>query len=245
MVIVALVLTHWTLSIFIQSSFHHRYASHRMFWMRRSVERVFHVLALIVQGSSYLSPRAYAILHREHHAYSDTERDPHAPGFFSNPLAMMLQTARRYTAHVEGWSKPEARFLMDLPSWPSLEKFGSGWPSRLLFGTAWFGVYWALATAWWQWLLLPLHWLMGPLQGAIVNWCGHMYGYRNFETDDRSRNTIPFDFITGGELFQNNHHRASGRLNFAWRKWEFDPTYAMLWLLSVVRIVHFTRLPGI
>ena len=83
------------------------------------------------------------------------------------------------------------------------------------------------------------------MHGAIVNWAGHKYGYQNFDNGDRSRNTLPFDVVTMGELFQNNHHRASGRLNFAWRKWEFDPTYAMLWLLSLVRIVHFTRLPGL
>ena len=42
-------------------------------------ERVFFLLTYVAQGSSYLSPRAYAVLHREHHAYSDTARDPHTP----------------------------------------------------------------------------------------------------------------------------------------------------------------------
>ena len=31
---------------------------------------------------------------------------------------------------------------------------------------------------------------------------------------DASRNSLPLDFLMLGELFQNNHHRASGRLNF-------------------------------
>lgn len=243
MVILVLIVAHWCAAVFIQSSFHHRYASHRMFSMKKPVERVFHLAALAVQGASYLSPRAYAILHREHHAYSDTEKDPHPPGYFSNPFAMMWQTAKRYTAHADGTSSPEARFLTDLPAWPALEKFGSGWPSRVLFGVMWIVLYAIFATAWWQYLLLPIHWVMGPLQGAIVNWCGHMYGYRNFSTADASRNTVPVDFITWGELFQNNHHRASGRLNFAIRKWEFDPTYAILVALSWLRVIHIAR-PG-
>src|SRR5688572_32766326 len=47
----------WMLAIFVQSSFHHRYASHRMFSMSPVMERVFHVMAFVSQGSSYLSAR--------------------------------------------------------------------------------------------------------------------------------------------------------------------------------------------
>ena len=92
--------------------------------------------------------------------------------------------------------------------------------------------YLCLATAWWQFLLLPVHWVMGPVHGAIVNWCGHRYGYRNYATNDASRNFLPLDFLTFGELFQNNHHRAPGRLNFAARWFEFDPTFAVLRVLA-------------
>src|SRR2546427_584692 len=111
MAIVLFFSAHWIISAFFQSFFHHRYASHRMFTMTPRTERTFHVLTYLAQGSSYLSPRAYAILHREHHAYSDSARDPHAPGFFSNVLAMMWATSERYSAHVAGTSSPEARFL--------------------------------------------------------------------------------------------------------------------------------------
>jgi stearoyl-CoA desaturase (delta-9 desaturase) len=41
-----------------------------------------------------------------------------------------------------------------------------------------------------------------------------------------------------GELFQNNHHRASSRLNFAARRFEFDPTYAVLRLLAWLRVIQ-------
>jgi stearoyl-CoA desaturase (Delta-9 desaturase) len=232
MIVLTFFVVHWMLSAFFQSSFHHRYASHRMFALTPRGERVFHFLTWASQGSSYLSPRAYAILHREHHAYSDTARDPHAPGFFSNVLTMMWATKERYSAHFERRSSPEPRFLGDYPEWPALERFASGWPARLGWGIAYSAFYLTFATAWWQLLLLPVHFLMGPVHGAIVNWCGHRYGYRNFGTTDASRNSLPFDFLTLGELFQNNHHRASGRLNFASRRFEFDPTYAVLRLLA-------------
>ena len=93
--------------------------------MTPRAERVFHFLAYLAQGSSYLSPRAYAILHREHHAYSDTARDPHAPGYFANVFSMMWATALRYGAHFKGTSTPEPRFLGDCPDWAALDRIGS------------------------------------------------------------------------------------------------------------------------
>jgi stearoyl-CoA desaturase (delta-9 desaturase) len=230
--IIVLFTGHWVLSAFFQSFFHHRYASHRMFSMSPRAERTFHFLTYLAQGSSYLSPRAYAIMHREHHAYSDTAKDPHAPGFFANVLTMMWATALRYGEHLTGESSPERRFLGGYPEWPLIDRLGSAWVGRVAWGTAYGLLYLWLATAWWQLLLLPIHWLMGPIHGAIVNWCGHRYGYRNFATDDASRNSLPFDFLCLGELFQNNHHRASGRLNFAARRFELDPTYAVTRLLA-------------
>ena len=238
MTIIVLFAVHWVLAGFFQSSFQHRYASHRMFTMSPRVERVFHFLTYLVQGPSYLCPRAYAILHREHHAFSDTERDPHAPGFFSNVFSMMWATAKRYTAIFEGRWNSETRFLGNYPDWPILDRLGSGWTSRLAWGAGYIVLYAWLATAWWQFLLLPVQWLMGPVQGALVNWCGHRYGYRNFKTTDASRNFLPIDFLSMGELYQNNHHRASGRLNFASRWFEFDPAWAVLRVLAWVRVIQ-------
>jgi len=238
MIILAIFVTHWVASAFFQSFFHHRYASHRMFTMSRRTERVFHVLTYLSQGSSYLSPRAYAILHREHHAYSDTERDPHAPGRFANVFTMMWETATRYGAHLDRTSSPEPRFLGNYPEWELIDRIGSSWIARIAWGSIFGVLYIWLATAWWQFLLLPIHWVMGPVHGAIVNWCGHRYGYRNFATTDASRNSLPFDFLTLGELFQNNHHRASGRLNFASRRFELDPTYLFSRFLAWIGVIQ-------
>ena len=239
MIVLVIFASHWVAAAFFQSAFHHRYASHRMFTMSRRSERVFHFLTYCSQGSSYLSPRAYAILHREHHAYSDTERDPHAPGFFSNVFPMMWRTAKRYAAHLNFHSTPEPRFLGNYPEWPALDRVGASWTGRFAWGFGWAALYLWLATAWWQFLLLPVHWIMGPVHGAVVNWCGHRYGYRNFRTTDASRNSLPLDFLMLGELFQNNHHRAAGRLNFGARWFELDPTYVVLRVLGRTGLIRF------
>lgn len=235
---------HWFSSLFCQTFFLHRYAAHQMFTMTKFWERFFYIATFITQGSSYLSARAYAIMHRMHHAYSDTERDPHSPYFFRSVLAMMWRSKAIYYDLVTKRMQPGDNFEKNCPDWKSFDSFADRFLLRLAWGGLYVLFYVFFASAWWMYLLLPIHFLMGPVQGAIVNWCGHKYGYVNFkDTDDHSRNSLPFDFITMGELFQNNHHKFPSRPNFKARFFEFDPTYPIMKVLSWVRIIHFSRPP--
>jgi len=61
------------------------------------------------------------------------------------------------------------------------------------------------------------------------------------DTGDLSKNTLPVDFVTMGELFQNNHHKFPSSINFAKRFFEFDPTYPLVKILSWVRIISFSK----
>ena len=237
MPILVFFIAHYYLSLFTQTFYLHRYAAHKMFTMNKFWEKFFFLFTYICQGSSFLSPRAYALLHRMHHAYSDTEMDPHSPHFFSNPFSMMWQTKVIYNEVVENTYDPAKRFEGDTPEWKWLDWFGGTPYSRIGWGTMYVLFYINFATAWWQYLLLPLHFLMGPLHGAIVNWGGHKYGYQNFDNHDKSRNTLALDFLAFGELFQNNHHKFGMSPTFAARRWEFDPTYGVIWVLSRMNII--------
>ncbi len=228
---------HWGSSVFFQTFFLHRYGAHKMFSLSPGWERFFHLCTYVTQGSSYLNPRGYAILHRMHHAYSDTPNDPHTPTQFSNPFSMMNHTRDVYRAVLRGTLTPEPRFEGGYPVWPALDRWAGRWSSSLAWGAAYSAYYWAFATQWWHYLLLPVHFFMGPVHGAIVNWFGHWAGYRNFETKDESRNTLPFDFLTLGELFQNNHHTFGMRPNFAVKRWELDPTWLVIKLMARLGIL--------
>ncbi len=238
LVIVLFFILHWQISVFFQSFFLHRYASHRMFTMSPGWERFFHLCTYFAQGSSYLHPHGYAVLHRMHHAYSDTEKDPHSPVQFSNPLTMMWHTRNIYSAVVKGEAQIEKRFLAQTPAWRRLDDWGmTHWSSALWVG-AYTAFYVVFATQWWHYLLIPVHALMGPIHGAIVNWFGHWAGYRNFKTADASRNTLPIDFLTAGELFQNNHHTYASSANFGQRWFELDPTYPAIVLFDKLGIIR-------
>jgi stearoyl-CoA desaturase (delta-9 desaturase) len=238
--ILTFFVAHWVLSVFAQTFFLHRYAAHRMFTMSPFWERVFYFLTWVFQGSSYLIPRAYAVLHREHHAYSDTPKDPHSPHQYPSLAAMMWATKERYYGFVNRTLEGEKRFEGGVPVWEALDRLGDSWFSRIGWGTAYTLFYVYFAPHWAFFLLLPVHYLMGPIHGAIVNWCGHKYGYRNFASTDKSRNTLVFDFVTLGELFQNNHHEYGMAPNFAARWFEIDPTWTVIRALAALRIVKLS-----
>jgi stearoyl-CoA desaturase (delta-9 desaturase) len=243
MAVVLFFLLHWWGSAFFQSLFHHRYASHRMFTMSPRVERAIHLMTYAVQGSSYLDVRSYALMHREHHAFSDTPRDPHSPSNHRNLAGMMLATARHYYDYVARRVEPETRFEGGIPEWPWLDRLGRRHSMRLMWIAAYTAFYVSFATATWQYLLLPVHFVMGPVHGAIVNWWGHRAGYRNYACRDQSRNTLPIDFVTMGELFQNNHHHASRNANFARRWFEIDPSYQIMKLMVRTGLIQLVVQP--
>lgn len=213
--------SHWALAAFVQVFFLHRYASHRQFTMSPGWERVFHLLTYFVLGSSYLPPRAYAVLHRMHHTYADGPLDPHSPANHRSPLSMTMAMRKAFDDLAHGKVQPEARFDGRCPRWPALERIGWSPLSQITWGIAYGLVYIVFAPVW-LWPLVFVHIFMAPIQGAMVNWCGHRYGYRNHDSSDRSTNTIGFDLIMLGDFMQNNHHHRPMHISTAERWFELD-----------------------
>ena len=245
MIIAAFIIIHWYLSLFCQTFFQHRYAAHRMFEMSRRWEKVFFIFSFFVQGSSYLSPYAYAILHRMHHAHTDTENDPHSPSYQSNIFAMMMRTIRIYAAIFKRQADVEKRFLKGIPRWDSFEKLAHNRVAKFFWMSAYTSFYIVFATEWWMYLFLPLHFMMGAVHGVIINWFAHKYGYRNYdELEDTSKNLFPIDILMLGEGFHNNHHKHSSSPNFGVKWFEFDPVYPIIRLFSILGIIQMKKAPA-
>lgn len=245
MIILTIFVLHWYGSLFFQSFFHHRYAAHQQFTMSKFWERFFFIGAYISMGSHYLSPYVYGVLHRQHHAFTDTPEDPHSPKYDGNLFKMMLKTRQVYNAIDFKQIIPEKRFTINLPKWEGFDKFASSRFSRLSWIAAYVAFYVSMYFIFhfsaWLFLLIPVHILLGPVHGVIINWFAHKYGYINFKLKNTSKNLMPFDIFMWGEGFHNNHHKYSGRSNFGVKWYEFDPMYPIIWVMDKLHIIRLAR----
>jgi stearoyl-CoA desaturase (Delta-9 desaturase) len=198
------------------------------------------VFSYITQGSSYLSPRAYGIMHRMHHAYTDTKEDPHSPLYDKNFFSMMWRTKNNYRHIFEGKYLVEEKFSKNVPEWKWFDTWGNSTLSRILWIALYVLVYINFAPSLWWFLLIPVQVVMGPLHGVIINWFAHKYGKTNFETDNTSKNLFKVDLLMLGEGYHNNHHAYPSRVNFAANKGEFDFCYPVIALLRRLKIVKYT-----
>lgn len=241
-IILLFLVAHWYLSLFMQTFLQHRYAAHGAFSMSKFWERFFYVMAYITQGSSYVSPRSYGIMHRMHHAYTDTEKDPHSPKFDENIFVMMWRVRQINDRIYNGTQEIETRFLKNLPDWPLLDKIAHSWLSRLGWIAAYVLFYAAFAPSGWWFLLLPIHILMVPVQGVIINWFAHKYGSVNFKVKNTSTNLFKVDLLMMGEAYHNNHHKNPSSTNFGFRWYELDPTYIIMRILNRLKIIRMHKL---
>ncbi|MES2703032.1 MAG: acyl-CoA desaturase [Bacteroidota bacterium] len=231
----------WYASLFCQTFFQHRYAAHGAFKMSKFWERTFFIVSYITQGSSYLSPRAYAIMHRMHHAYTDTEMDPHSPSFSTNVFSMMWRTRNFYNDIFNGTMKVDPRFEKNVPEWTAFDKWADSWYSRSIWIAIYLAIFIKFSTSPWQYLFLPIILMMGAFHGAIINWFAHKYGYVNFKMKNTSQNLLAVDFLMLGESYHNNHHKRPSSINFGSRKHELDPVYPVIRLFAWLGIVRINK----
>ena len=242
MIIFIFFVSIWYLSLFSQTFFHHRYASHGAFKMSKGWEKFFFIFSYVTQGSHYMSPRAYAIMHRLHHAHTDTERDPHSPNFSSNIFSMMWRTRTIYTDIFHKRIPIEDKYLKNLPEWESFDKFANSTLSRALWVIGYIAFFVAYATTPWVYLLLPVIISMGAFHGAIINWFAHKFGYKNFILKNTSENLFSVDILMLGESYHNNHHKRPSAINFGVRWHELDPVYPVILFLNWLGVIKVPKL---
>ena len=234
--IIIFFLVHWYGSLFFQTFFLHRYAAHKAFTMSKTSEKVFYVLTFIFQGSNYLSAYGYGVMHRMHHAFADTDKDPHSPKYSTSIFDMMWKTKNIYSDICKRKIEVEERFTKDVPDWKAFDDFASSYFCRIAWGTLYTLFYIQFAPNWYWFLLLPAHYLMSPIHGAIINWFAHKVGYVTFPVSDTSKNFLPVDFLMMGESYHNNHHTHGNRANFGFKWHEIDPTYL------IIKVLDFTKI---
>jgi stearoyl-CoA desaturase (delta-9 desaturase) len=130
-------------------------------------------------------------------------------------------------------------FAKNVPEWKWFDTWGNSSLSRILWIGLYVFVYIIFAPSFWWFLLIPIHVVMGPLHGVIVNWFAHKYGKTNFDTDNTSKNLFKVDLLMLGEGYHNNHHAYPSKVNFATNKGEFDFCYLIIVLFSRLKIIKY------
>lgn len=199
-------------------------------------QKFFYFLTFVAQGTSFLNPTAYATLHNRHHQHSDQPEDPHSPHQTTNVFSMMWNTFILYDQFVKKQIHIPDKFRFR--HFEAIDRYTDSWLIRLCWVPIYIGFYVYFAPSVYLYPLVIVHCFMGPIHGAIVNWCGHKYGYRNYDLDDHSKNTLHIDFLMMGELYQNNHHKECRSWNFASKWYELDLTFLMMKAFNFVGIIR-------
>jgi fatty-acid desaturase len=230
---------------------YHRLLSHRSFKCPLWLEHSFAIIAVCCLEDT---PARWVATHRQHHHRADEQADPHSPmvnlawsyvgWLFVENTDLVRHTAYdRYARDVirDPFYRWIERFVVWITLAQSLLYFAGGFLIEVsLGGSSGQAVQFGASL-----------WLWGVVIRTIlvwhVTWCGnsfpHMFGYRNYETDDNSRNNAWVAIITSGEGWHNNHHADPNSATNQRRWWEIDLTYVFLCGLSLLGLAWDIELP--
>src|SRR5437899_3036907 len=226
----------------------HRLLTHRSYRCPKWLEHVFAVLGVC---SLQDSPARWVMVHRLHHQHSDRRPDPHSPlvTWFWGHVGWLLVENRQLSKMTT--YERYARDILQDPFYLRLER-GHLWiwvyvAHALPFYLIGLAVGWATTGGYLGGVQFGLSLLLyGVVYRTIyarhitwaVNSLAHLWGYRNYETDENSRNNWLIALATNGDGWHNNHHadpRCAAHVFHRW--WELDVTYLTLRCLQAVGLV--------
>ncbi len=173
---------------------YHRLLSHRSFKVPKWLERFFATCGAL---SAEYGPINWVGIHRQHHKYSDTEKDPHNihQGFWHSHLTWMFSVSEAEKRAYE-FAKDLQRdsYYLWLDNWFLVLQVSLGLLLYILGGWSYvlWGIFLRLA------VVYQVTWL--------VNSLAHTSGDRAYDTPDNSHNNKLVAMLTFGEGWHNNHH---------------------------------------
>src|SRR4029453_11422124 len=103
--------------------------------------------------------------------------------------------------------------------------------AAVLFAAGYAYAVWRMAASFVVWgifvrLVFVLH------STWFVNSASHMWGYKNYDIADHSRNNWWVALLTYGEGWHNNHHAYPRMAPHGHKWWEFDVTFSTIRLMQ-------------
>ncbi len=202
---------------------YHRMLAHRSFRPHPVVKAVLLVLgSMSAQGPAI----EWAASHIKHHALADREGDPHSPldGFFHAHLGWLFNGLADPNVYCRHLVKDRVVVFISRTFWvwvvmSLMIPFGIG---------GWTGLLWGGFVR----IFLLQHVTFS------VNSVCHVFGKREFETNDQSHNEWIVGLLAFGEGWHNNHHAfpRSALQGLHW--WQFDLSSYIICLLERLGLVH-------
>ena len=186
----------------------HRLTAHRSFKTHRWIENS---LLTLSRFGGYGASIGWSANHRVHHKNSDQDGDPHPSREWFRTW-FWIETNKKVTI-----SPTVVKDLMRNP----YHKLQRDWYFWVIYGvyiitaliSVKFLVYFFIVPG-----MLAMH------AGGLINVVCHKWGYRNFDTNDLSRNNIWVNAYSyfGGVGLHNNHHQNPGNWDNRVRPGEID-----------------------
>lgn len=223
---------------------YHRLLTHRGFKCPKWLE---HTLAVIAICCVQDTPARWVAVHRRHHQHADEQPDPHSPlvnflwghiGWVvvKNPELNRLGIYDRYAKDIlrdpfyVALERNFLQFKIIIAQWVVF--FGLGFIAELAMGgtladAAQFGLS---LLVWGVFVRTVFVWH----QTWAVNSVTHLWGYRNYQTDEDSRNNVFIGLLAHGEGWHNNHHADPRSARHGHKWWEFDTTFLTIRLFEIL-----------
>lgn len=214
---------------------YHRLLTHRGFVVPKWLEYTMAICStLAMQGS----PIYWVAVHRLHHQLTDKPGDPHSPrdGAWWSHMGWILY------GNLHNGDPALNRYAPDLMR----DRFYV-WLSRfqlvpIILVSA--GLYYFGGLSWLLWGT-ALRVVLGWHTTWLVNSATHMWGYRNFDTRDDSRNSKWVALLTGGEGWHNNHHAHPVSATHGMTWYEPDFNFWIIRLLGFLGLARKIKVQGI
>ena len=208
---------------------YHRLFTHRGFKAPTWLQYFFATCGTLALQSG---PIAWVTTHRIHHAFTETDKDPHSPrnGAYWSHIGWIF----RGTAQVQSQATMQ-RYSPDLTKDRYLSLLDKYYYVPIIVVAAvMFAVGGWTMVMWGVFLRTAVSWHFTWL----VNSATHLWGSRRFDTRDDSRNNALVAAVTFGEGWHNNHHAfpRSAKHGLTWK--EFDINWYQLQILEKLGIIQ-------
>jgi len=213
---------------------YHRQLAHRSFKTSKFLEYLFAYCGVLALQSH---PINWVSSHRHHHGGTETENDVHSPldGFFWSHMGWLLDGEgtwmRRDKSNADDLSKQwfyrmlKTTYPLHGIVLPIAVLWAIGGLPFVMWGF-FFRVVWVWHVTW------------------AVNSVSHVFGFKDWNTNDNSMNNWVVGILAYGEGWHNNHHAFETSCRHGLKWWQIDCTWYTIKTLSLLGLATDLKYPS-